>query len=91
MEVLLVCPSFIATGIDRNALGGDGAPVRHAQQIVGEHARLGDIAAQVLRAAQRGRQLVLPGRTSKLAWWVSRIAPGWYARAMARRLRREMQ
>lgn len=88
--VLIVCPSFIATGIDRNALGGDGAPVRHAQRIVGERARPEDIAARVLRAAQCGKRLLLPGRTAKLAWWVSRIAPAYYARAMARRLRGEM-
>ncbi len=88
--VLLVCPSFIATGIDRNALGGDGAPVRHAQQIVGARVRPEDIAAAIVRAARRGTRLLLPGRTAKLAWWVSRIAPGYYARVMARRLRAEM-
>jgi len=88
--VLMVCPSFIATGIDRNALGGDGAPVRHAQQIVGVRARAEDVAAQVLRAAQNGKQLLLPGRTAKLAWWVSRLAPRYYARVMVRRLRAEM-
>jgi NAD(P)-dependent dehydrogenase (short-subunit alcohol dehydrogenase family) len=88
--VLMVCPSFVATGIDRNALGGDGTPVRHAQQIVGARARPEAVAAEILRAAERGRQLLLPGRTAKLAWWVSRLAPDYYARAMARRLRAEM-
>ncbi len=89
--VLIVCPSFIATGIDRNALGGDGAPVRHAQQIVGARAQPEDIAAQILAAARSDSQLLLPGRTAKLAWWVSRLAPRYYARAMARRLRAEME
>ena len=88
--VLMVCPSFIATGIDRNALGGDGAPARHAQQIVGVRALADDVAAEILHAARSGRQLLLPGRMAKLAWWVSRLAPGYYARAMARRLRGEM-
>jgi NAD(P)-dependent dehydrogenase (short-subunit alcohol dehydrogenase family) len=88
--VLLVCPSFIDTGIDRNALGGDGAPVRHAQQVVGARARPEDIAAAIVRAARGGKQLLLPGRTAKLAWWLSRLAPAYYARAMARRLRAEM-
>ena len=88
--VLMVCPSFIDTGIDRNALGGDGRQARHAQQIVGARARPEDIAAGILRAAQNGRRLLLPGRIAKLAWWLSRIAPGYYARAMVRRLRGEM-
>jgi NAD(P)-dependent dehydrogenase (short-subunit alcohol dehydrogenase family) len=88
--VLMVCPSFIDTGIDRNALGGDGRPARHAQQIVGVRARPEAVAAEVLRAAKSGRRLLLPGRTAKLAWWVSRLAPRYYARVMARRLRAEM-
>jgi len=88
--VLMVCPSFIATGIDRNALGGDGAPARHAQQIVGVRAQAEYIAAEILQAARDGKHLLLPGRMAKLAWWVSRLAPRYYARAMARRLRAEM-
>ena len=90
VRVLIVCPSFIATGIDRNALGGDGAPVRHDQQIVGVRARAEDVAADILRAARSGRHLLLPGRMAKLAWWLSRFAPGYYARAMTRRLHAEM-
>ena len=35
VDVMIACPSFIATRIDRNALGGDGEPVRHAQVTVG--------------------------------------------------------
>ena len=89
--VLLVCPSFIDTGIDKNALGGDGAPAHHAQQIVGVRALAEDIAAEILHAAQYGKHMLLPGRMAKLAWWVSRIAPRYYARAMARRLRGEME
>lgn len=91
IEVLMVCPSFIDTGIDKHALGGDGLPARHAQQVVGARARPEAVAAQVLRAAERGRRLLLPGRTAKLAWWVSRLAPRYYARVMAQRLRGEMQ
>jgi NAD(P)-dependent dehydrogenase (short-subunit alcohol dehydrogenase family) len=35
VDVMMVCPSFVATHIDRNALGGDGLPVRHAQVTIG--------------------------------------------------------
>ncbi|TSA16878.1 MAG: SDR family oxidoreductase [Betaproteobacteria bacterium] len=90
VDVLMVCPSFIDTGIDKNALGGDGAPARHAQQIVGARASAQDVAAEIVRAAQNGKQLLLPGRMAKLSWWVSRFAPRYFARAMARRLRGEM-
>jgi short-subunit dehydrogenase len=90
VDVLLVCPAFIATGIERNALGGDGAPVRHAQRVVGARAAPEAVADEIYRAARRGRRLLLHGRTAVLAWWVSRFAPALYARLMARRLRGEM-
>jgi short-subunit dehydrogenase len=88
--VLIVCPSFIDTGIDKNALGGDGRPARHGQQIIGVRARPEDIAAEILHAARTDKHLLLPGRMAKLSWWVSRLAPGYYARVMARRLHAEM-
>lgn len=88
--VLMVCPSFIDTGLDRSALGGDGQPARHEKQIVGTHAQPQEVAAKILQAAANGKGLLLPGRMAKLAWWVSRLAPNYYARTMARRLRGEM-
>ena len=65
--------------------------MRHAQQVIGVRARPEDIAAAIVRAARSGRHLLLPGRTAKLTWWVSRLAPAYYARVMARRLRAEME
>ncbi|MHB1128799.1 MAG: SDR family oxidoreductase [Ilumatobacteraceae bacterium] len=88
--VLMVCPSFIETGLDRNALGGDGQPARHEKQIVGGRAQPEEVAAKILSAARKGEHLLLPGRIAKLSWWVSRLAPDYYARSMARRLHGEM-
>lgn len=89
-EVMMVCPSFIRTGIDRNALGADGAPARHAQVVTGRRAEPEEIADAVYRAACAGRRLVLPGFTAKASYLLSRIAPAFYDRVMARRLRAEM-
>jgi short-subunit dehydrogenase len=91
VDVMLVCPSFIATHIDRNALGGDGAPVRHAQVTVGRPVSAESAAARILAGAERGRRLLLIGRTSRAAWWVTRFAPAFYERLMARRLRGELE
>ena len=89
--VMMVCPSFIATQIDRNALGGDGRPVRHAQLTTGGRSQPGDVAERIFAAAQRDRRLLLVGRTARAAWWVSRLAPALYDRLMARRLRGELE
>jgi NAD(P)-dependent dehydrogenase (short-subunit alcohol dehydrogenase family) len=90
IAVMLVCPSFIATGIDRNALGADGHPVTHAQVVIGERLQPDAVANRIFRGCERSQRLLLIGRTARAAWWVSRLAPSLYERVMARKLRDEM-
>ncbi len=91
VDVMVACPSFIATRIDRNALGGDGEPVRHPQVTVGHPLAPDEAAGQVLAAAQRGQRLLLVGRTAKAAWQLNRFAPRVYEFIMACRLRGELE
>jgi short-subunit dehydrogenase len=91
VRVMLVCPSFIQTGIEKNALAGDGSPARHPQSIVGTRATPEAMAEQIFRAAEAEQRLLLPDRVSRLSWWVSRLAPGLYERLMARKLGKEMR
>lgn len=91
VAVMMVCPSFIATRIDRNALGGDGGPVRHAQVTVGRPLTAEAAAGRIVAAAARRPRMLFIGRTARQAWWLSRLAPGLYERIMSRRLRGEMQ
>ncbi len=91
VDVMIVCPSFVATRLDRNALGGDGKPVRHAQVTVGRPLTAEDAANQVFEGAERGRRQIFVGRTAWMAWWLSRFAPRRYERIMARRLRGELE
>ncbi len=87
VAVMLVCPSFIATDIDRHALDPQGRPYRGTKALAGRPAAPEAIAARIYEAARRERRLLLPDRTARLAWWLSRLAPGVYARIMARRMR----
>lgn len=91
VKVLLVCPSFISTGIERNALAGDGGLARHAQSIVGSRSTPEAMAERIFRAAEGEQRLLLPDRVSRLSWWVSRLAPRVYERLMVRKLGQEMQ
>jgi NAD(P)-dependent dehydrogenase (short-subunit alcohol dehydrogenase family) len=90
IDVMMVCPSFIATGIEKNALGPGGGAATHAQVVVGRRLQPGDVADRVFRGAERSSRLLLIGRTARTAWWVSRLAPSLYERIMARILRGEM-
>jgi NAD(P)-dependent dehydrogenase (short-subunit alcohol dehydrogenase family) len=91
VDVMVACPSFIATRIDRNALGGDGEPARHAQVTVGNPLTPEYAAGRVLAAAQRGQRLLLVGRTARAAWQLNRFVPRLYEFIMARRLRGELE
>lgn len=78
VAVCLASPSFIATGIAssggtaRVATGGESSPEA--------------IAHAILQAITRRQPQLLPDRTSRMAWWVSKLAPGLYARTMTRRI-----
>lgn len=89
VDVLLACPSFIATGIDRAALGGDGRPAPQPRATTGRQAAPDEVADAVFEAACRRRPLLLFGATARLAWWISRLAPRGYAALMRRRLQGE--
>lgn len=83
--VTMVCPSFIATGIDRAALAGDGGPAAAPRLNPGGQAQPDAVAAHIVAAAGRRRRLCLPGATARLAWWLSRLLPPVYDHLMLRR------
>lgn len=88
--VMIVCPSFIATGIDRAALGGDGQPAARARSTTGRQLTPDEAADAIFETAGAGRNLLLLGSTARLSWRLSRISPRLYAALMTRRLRKEI-
>ena len=91
VQVTLICPSFIATGIGAAGLGGSGRAATTPRITTGGESSPHDIAQRILAALAQGKGQLLPDRTSRLAWWVSRLAPGLYARTMKRRVRAEFE
>ena len=91
VSVTLVCPSFIRTGIGSAALGGSGTPASSARLTTGGESSPQDIAERIFVAIAQRRRLLLPDRTSRLAWWFSRLAPNWYARTMKHRVGAEFE
>ena len=91
VSVTLVCPSFIRTGIGAAGLAGDGTKAVSPRLTSGGESSAGDIADRIYVAIAKNCRLLLPDRTARLAWWLSRIAPALYARAMKRRLSAEFE
>jgi short-subunit dehydrogenase len=85
ISVTVVAPSFAATGIEsRAAHRSDGAAGDWS--TTGEVLSADDVAAAVVDGLDRRRRLVLPSRTARVAWAVSRVAPTTYERLMRRRI-----
>lgn len=86
VDVSIVCPAFIATGIERAALGGDGGPATLPRNAVGGEMRPDEMAHRIFSALSRRDRLVLPTFLARAAWWTSRLAPAYFARQMKRRV-----
>ncbi len=86
VDVTLVCPSFIRTGIGAAASGGSGAAVSTPRVMTGGESAPETVAQRVFDAAQTGQTLALPDATARKAWWLTRFAPALYARLMRARV-----
>jgi NAD(P)-dependent dehydrogenase (short-subunit alcohol dehydrogenase family) len=86
VAVTIVCPAFIATGIDRAALGGDGQPAPEPRTTVGKEMTPQDMASRIFTAVSLRRELFLPTPLARLSWWISRLAPRFFMRQMKQRV-----
>lgn len=85
VSVTIVAPAFVGTGIEqRAAFRDDGAG--GAWSTTGEVLTPARVAEQLVIGMRRRRSLVLPSRTARQAWAVSRVAPWLYALIMRRRI-----
>ena len=88
VSVTIVAPSFVATGIEQRAAhraagrGGDWS-------TTGKVLSPGEVAEALVDGMARRRSLVLPSRTARASYAVSRVAPGLYTRAMRRLVLRD--
>lgn len=91
VRVLMVCPGFTATGIEKNALGGDGRPATHPRSTTGRIATPEEVAEAIFSAARRNKPLLVHSFVGKLAYYISRMLPQLYERLMRNRLRVELE
>ena len=88
--MLMVCPSFVESGLEASTLGGDGTRVSRPRSKVGKLGDADDVAAAVLKAAVAGRRRLVLTPVGKTSALLSRLAPGLYERLMIRSLRSEL-
>jgi len=84
VRVLMVCPGFTNTALDKRALNGAGQALDSDRRPVGRQLEPEEVARQVLDAIRRNKRLILPSAIAKLSWWVCRFSPRSYERLMVR-------
>lgn len=91
VHVMLVCPSFVATDFARSGLAGDGSILTFERSTTGAPLTPETVARAIFAAARKRKPLVVLSPNGKLAYWVSRLFPAVYQRAMTRRFRIELE
>ncbi len=87
VDVLMVCPNFTRSPFEHRAMGPDGKVAGTKRSMTGTIAEPEDVAAAVVGAANKGKKLLVLSRLGVLSYYLSRLAPAWYTRAMVRRLK----
>lgn len=80
--VTIVHPTFVTGGMAEVARRSQGTQ----RVTTGEELTPQDVSTAVIDGVAQGRDLVLVGRTARLAWYANRFAPRVYSSLMERRL-----
>lgn len=91
IHVLMVYPSFLDTPIEKNALGGDGSPARHARSTVGRVDSAGALARDILKALDQKKARLFPNRFTWFASVLWRLAPDLFQRQARKRFAVELE
>lgn len=91
VHVMVVCPGFIKTNLQDRALGGDGSVTRRPQSRIGRQDTPEQAAEAIFHGAEREKNLLVLTAVGKLGYWVSRLAPAFYERRMARQFKAELE
>ncbi len=75
VDVTMIYPGFVATGIRENATGPDGKPIRVSPVKEGEVMSVADCAARIVRAIDRREREVVMTARGKVALWLKLAFP----------------
>jgi short-subunit dehydrogenase len=88
VDVTMIYPGFVATGIRENATGPDGRPIGVSPVKEGEVMRVEDCAARIVQAIERRERQVVMTARGRMGLWLRLVAPGLVDRLAARAIER---
>jgi len=91
VHVMMVCPGFTKTNLQKRALGSDGKVTKHPQSMVGGQDTPDHVAEAVFRGAVKRKNIIVLTAVGKLTYFLHRLAPALYEKQMAKKLRSEIE
>ncbi len=91
VHIMMVCPGFTDTNINKNALAGDGQLNQHPRSTTGKIYSPETVADAILEGLRKKKRTLVLSPIGKLAYAISRIFPGFYEKRMAMKLRHEIE
>lgn len=76
VDVTMIYPGFVATGIRENATGPDGKPIEVSPVREGEVMSAEDCARRIVAAMERREREVVMTARGKIGLWLKLVAPG---------------
>ncbi len=90
VHVMIVCPGFIRTGLQKRALGPDGKIAVHERTIAGREDTPEHAAELIVKGLARKKSMLVLTLVGKAGYILSRISPGLYEYLMTRRFKKEI-
>jgi len=75
VDVTMIYPGFVSTGIRENAAGPDGKPIKVSPVKEGEVMSAGDCARRIVVAMERREREVVMTARGKMGLWLKLLAP----------------
>ncbi len=90
VHVMIVCPGFIKTNLQKRALGADGSIATHDQTKIGREDTPEHVAAQIATAITSEKSNLVLTFMGKLGYYVHRISPVLYEKIMTQKFKKEL-
>ncbi len=91
VHVMMVCPGFTKTSLQKRALGADGRVTAHPQSTLGALDSPSHVAKAIFRGARKRKNIIVLTPVGKITYLLHRLAPGLYEKQMAKKLRSEIE
>lgn len=90
VHVMVVCPGFIKTNLQKSALGADGKIAVHDQTKIGSEDTAEHVAQQIAQGVIRKKSNLILTPVGKLGYYLHRLSPTLYEKMMTRKLKTEL-